>query len=78
MACPSGCMNGGGQIKLTQEELQLMITNSEKEKQFYNFNEEVEKLITIINKNKFNCNKEKILDYKIEPIVEKDPLRIKW
>jgi iron only hydrogenase large subunit-like protein len=79
MACPSGCINGGGQLKLKNNEVIELSKQAEESRQFYDFKEEIGKLEELILKEeKGILAKETLGFYEIEPIEDKDPLKIKW
>ena len=79
MACPSGCINGGGQISLKKPELEILSEESSKFKKFYDFSREISKLENLIKlEKKGPLSSEGLGYYEIEPIEEKDPLKIKW
>jgi iron only hydrogenase large subunit-like protein len=79
MACPMGCVNGGGQLPLKKNEVLSVIEQSEKNREFSNFKLEIEKLEVLIEQEqKGDLSKEVLAFYHIEHIEEKDPLKIKW
>lgn len=79
MACPMGCANGGGQLPLKVNEVSALVEETEKIKKFYDFEKEIEKLEKLVAKEeKGSLSAEGLGFYHIEPIEEKDPLKIKW
>ena len=79
MACPLGCLNGGGQLPLKKQEVLLLSQTSLADKLESSFEKELTKLRTLFSlEDSGGIDLEQLKLYQIEPVQEKDPLRIKW
>lgn len=80
MACPSGCLNGGAQIKISREDFKTLSTKLQKSRRVGEYRSLVLKLEEAIEKTSTaSFNRKALQEYVIQPIIqEQNPLTIKW
>ena len=83
MACPSGCLNGGGQIKFENELEKESNLNAlyvrQDEKVFREHSELIDKVTDLLLSDKLVGILDKtFIDYQIEELKQTDSLKLNW
>ena len=85
MACPGGCYNGGGQVKVKEVNLEELnkhieaMAHSFFQRRYFFENQVASELAKLILKNEFLIAPRSSIEYQIKPLVMTDnPVFLKW